>query len=186
MIKYMQLGFRKETMLELSSLKSSTVLSAMVTGLLKAKNDSRFTVEMASFGHVENNLCYGCAATLALAEMYGKGQLISDMMLAYAKTQADQPSAFVYARLSDVCTHLSDVLSLDPSSTQDFLSINELYDLENAVDKARTGRISWLIKFLTGEENTSFDKRWILETDNWEEQLPKVEATIAEMAAAGY
>jgi hypothetical protein len=52
-------------------LRPSTVLSAMVAGLLNSKKDSRFVIEMSSFGHVKNEICYGCAASAALVEMFG-------------------------------------------------------------------------------------------------------------------
>ena len=168
-------------MLEMSSLKPSIVLSAMVVGLLKSKDDPNFVVKMETFGKVKNNLCYGCCATLTLAEMFGKGKSASELMLGYAKTRFNHANS---AYLPD--THLSDVIALEPSSTQDSFSIDELYDLEQAVDSVRAGDVSPLIEFLTGEFNTSFDRRWFLTNQDWEAQLPEVKKTIAEMAAAGY
>ena len=158
-------------MLNGTELKTSTVLQAMVTGLLKSKDDRNFTVDMSTFGTVENQLCYGCCATVALAEMFGRGRSISEIMLKYREEfypEADRPtSASAYA-------YLSSYLQL------------QLKSLEDAINSARLGDVSELIAFLTSEVNKSFDDRWILCTENWEEQLSNVKATIAEMIAAGY
>ena len=165
-------------MLNGTELKASTVLQAMVEGLLKSKDDPKFTVEMGTFGHVKNQLCYGCAATLTLTEMFGDGRPASEIMLSYAKTPIN-PLEYVEARLSDV-------LPLNPSSTQDSLPTYELCDLERAIDDVRTGEVSSLIYFLTGRYDEPFDGRWKLGDENWEEQIPEIERTIAEMIAAGY
>ena len=164
-------------MLDTKNLKTSTVLQAMVTGLLKSKDDPNFVVKMSTFGHVKEQLCYGCCATLALAEMFGEGLSASELMLGHFRTQSDQSDS--------IEAYLSDVLQLEPSSGQDPLSI-DLEDLESLVDSVRLGDVSFLIKFLTGIDNESFDDRWLLEDEDWEEQLPVVESTIAEMIAAGY
>ena len=166
-------------MLDTANLKASIVLKAMVKGLLKSKNDPDFTVAMGTFGHVRDygSLCCGCCAAVALTEMFGDGKSASEMMLGYAKTRSDQPNSG-YAPLSNV-------LQLEPSSGQDSLPIN-LKKFERAIDYARKGAVSSLIEFLTGELNESFDYRWHLDNQNWEECIPIVEATIAEMAAAGY
>ena len=170
-------------MLNETQLKASVVLQAMVTGLLKSKDDPNFTVKMETFGEVENKLCYGCCATLTLAEMFGKGRSASEMMLGHVNTRLDE-SDDDYAYLPDV--YLSDVIKSDPSIPQDPLPV-DLVEFEFAVDSARTGKVSLLIGYLTGEfNNESFDRRWILDSNDWEEQLPKIEATIAEMIAAGY
>ena len=164
-------------MLDIASLKASIVLQAMVAGLLKSKDDPNFTFEIGTYGYVKEQLCYGCGATLALAELFGNGQLASELMLAYAKTPTDR-SGFAYA-------YLSDVIRSEPSSVQDSLPI-DLRNLEVVVEDARAGVVSWLIGFFTGRYEMSFDGRWCLDDRSWEEQIPVVEATIAEMAAAGY
>ena len=161
-----------------TQLKPSIVLQAMVTGLLNSKNDPKFTVDMDYFGYVKEQLCYGCAATVTLVEMFGNGKSASELMLGHANAQVEQSNS--------IDAHLSDVLKLEPSIGQDSLPDN-LKDFENAVDSARRGRVSWLIEFLTGEpDKLSFNSRWELGDHNWEDQLPIVEATIAEMIAAGY
>jgi hypothetical protein len=165
-----------------TQLKPSIVLSAMVTGLLKSKVDANFRVKMETFGTVENSLCYGCAATLTLAEIFGEGSLASEMMINYAKTQACQRG---YDEVSFSDVNLPDVIRSETLNAQDSWSV-DIEHLECALDSARRGNATQLIAFCTGEENTSFDHRWLLETDNWEEQIPKIEATIAEMIAAGY
>ena len=162
-------------MLNETELKASIVLQAMVSGLLKSKDDPNFIVEMKAYGYVKKNLCYGCCSTVTLAEMFGKGQLASELMFDIAKHQPSLSPGFC----------LSSVLQLEPSSGQDSLPI-DLRSLERTVDSARKGGVSSLIAFFTGEINGSFDYRWLLEDDNWEEQLPIVEETIAEMREVGY
>ena len=164
-------------MLNGTELKASIVLQAMVTGLLKAKNDSNFVVKMRTYGYVKDQLCYGCAATLTLVEMFGEGRSASELMLGYVNTPVAQPHL--------VEAHLSDVLQLEPLEVQDSSPIN-LKKLERAIDSARTGKVSLLIGILTGRYDESFDDRWNLEDDNWEKCIPIVEVTIAEMIAAGY
>ena len=156
-------------MLDLENLKASIVLKAMVTGLLKSKADPNFTVEMDSFGYVQDKLCYGCAATVTLVEMFGERRSASELMLGYVK-----PETY---RFEIIPAFLSNILP----NTQD-----SLFMLEIAVDSARLGDVSSLIELLTGEGNTSFDDRWALEDGNWEKCIPEIEATIAEMIAAGY
>lgn len=163
-------------MLSPEILKASTVLKAMVESLLKSKNDPRFTVEMKSFGHIRNEVCYGCAATVTLMELFGGGKSASELMIDHAKTQTYE-SGIAYV-------HFSDVVRLDPPVFQNSRTI-VLEDLEDAVDYARKGGVSWLIEYLTGEQNQSFDSRWILEDQNWEEQIPEIKKTITEMIAAG-
>ena len=163
-------------MLEMSSLKPSTVLSAMVVGLLKSKDDRLFEVDMGTFGKVEEEICYGCCATLTLAEMFGKGKLVSELMLDYVRTHPHRSHS----------AQLSTVIALEPSRTKDSFSIDQLYDLEQAVNSVRLGFVAPLIKLLTGEVNSSFNGRWSLNNENWEKRLPIVADTIAEMATAGY
>ena len=180
-------------MLNGTELKASTVLQSMVSGLLKSKDDPNFIVKMESLGYVKNNLCFGCCATLTLAEMFGEGKLTSEMMLAYVKAEEAEEIDKLknledlanYARIGRE-VYLSNVIKFDPSIPQDSLLIDKLYDLEKAVNNARVGYVLSLIEFLTGEANKSFDGRWFLDDWDWEEQIPKVERTIAEMAAAGY
>ena len=165
-------------MLDFASLKASDVLQAMVSGLLKSKDDPLFEVNMGTFGTVKKEICYGCCATVALAEIFGKGKSASEMMLAYVKTLNEQPD-FIDA-------YLSNVIELEPSSVQGSLTLDELENLECSVNYARVGYVSQLIKVLTGEIHESFNCRWCLDSHNWEKQLPVVQATIAEMIKAGY
>jgi hypothetical protein len=164
-------------MLNGTELKASTVLQAMVTGLIKSQDDPDFRVKMATFGRIEDQLCHGCAANLALAEMFGGGRSASELMFGYAKT-LNYKSNYIHANLSAV-------IKLEPLDVQDSSPI-DIKELECNVDFARLGDVSLLIFFLTGELNKSFDGRWLLEDEDWEEQLPEVEATIAEMIVAGY
>ena len=163
-------------MLDIASLKPSHVLQAMVNGLLKTKSDPLFEVDMGTFGTVKKEICYGCGASVALAEMFGKGKLVSELMLDYVRTHPHRSHS----------AQLSTVIALEPSRTKDSFSINQLYDLEKAVNSARLGEVVPLIKLLTGEVNSSFNGRWSLNNENWEKRLPIVADTIAEMAAAGY
>ena len=177
-LQVMVTGLDGGTMLEISNLKPSIVLSAMVAGLLKSKDDPLFKINMGTFGEVKNDLCYGCCATVALTEIFGKGRSISEVMLVHAKAHAYWPGCSY--------TPLSEILPLEPSNVQSSLSIDKLRNLEVAVDNARKGLVSLLIHFLTGDLETSFDRRWHLDDEDWEGQLPEVERTIAEMIVAGY
>ena len=134
---------------------------------------------MTTYGYVRNKLCYGCAATVTLAEMFGKGQSASEMMLSssHVKARVD--------RLEFVPAYLSQIIELESSNVQNSLPIS-LRKFEKSVEYARTGEVSVLIEVLTGEVNKSFDGRWYLDDEDWEEKVHVVEATIAEMAAAGY
>ena len=180
-------------MLNGTELKASTVLQAMVSGLLKSKDDPNFIVKMESLGYVKNNRCFGCCATLTLTEMFGEGKLASELMFGYVKAEEAEEidklknleDLVDYARIGRE-VYLSNVIKFDPSIPKDSLFIDKLYDLERAVDNARVGYVLSLIEFLTGEVNKSFDGRWFLDNDNWEGQIPVVKATIAEMIAAGY
>jgi hypothetical protein len=160
-----------------TELKASDVLQAMVTGLLKSEDNPNFIVKMTAYGYVEGELCYGCCATLALAEMFGEGKSVSELMFDYAKAHAYRQN-FVYA-------HLSDVIQSEPSSGQDSLPI-DFKKIESLVDSVRLGDVSPLIKFLTGKDDESFDDRWYLNDRNWKECIPTIKATIVEMIAAGY
>ena len=158
-------------------LKPSIVLSAMVAGLLKSEDDPLFRVDMGTFGEVLREICYGCAATLTLAEMFGKGKSASEMMLGHVKAHPNRSEGFEAV--------LSDVIKSDASIPQDSLPV-DLSELEFAVNNARIGYVSVLIEILTGKKDSSFDDQWHLGSENWKGQLPVVEATIAEMIKAGY
>ena len=154
-------------MLDIASLKASDVLQAMVTGLLKSDSDPLFRVNMGTYGEVKHEICYGCCSTLVLAEMFGEGKLASEIMLGYSNDSG----------FTD--TPLSQVFELESFSTN-------FKKLERVVNSARRGYVSWLIYFLTGKQDNSFNGRWFLKTDDWKEQLPIVERTIVEMIAAGF
>ena len=155
-------------MLDPKNLKPSTVLEAMINGLLKSKTDPLFVIDMSSYGHVEKNFCYGCCASVALVDMFGGGKSPSELMLPYSHAKS--------ARY----TNISNVIELNSTP----MPIN-LEELEIAIDSARRGEVSILIRFLTGVVNRSFDRWWNLENHNWEEQLPKVKLAIARMIDTG-
>jgi hypothetical protein len=152
-------------MLDPKNLKPSTVLEAMINGLLKSKTDPLFTIDMDSYGHIEDGICYGCVASVALADMFGAGQSASELMFAYSLRRAAR-----YTNLSNII---------------EFSTPMDLEELEMAVDSARKGEVSKLIQFLTGEVNRSFDRFWHLENHNWEQQLPKIRLMITRMVAVG-
>lgn len=180
-------------MLDPKNLKPSTVLEAMINGLLKSKADPLFVIDMSSYGHVEeNDFCYGCCASVALVDMFGGGKSPSELMLAYSHAKSAR-----YTNISNVIelnsiyqstlleygeidTKISNAIELNSNSTP----IN-LEELEIAIDGARRGEVSILIRFLTGVVNRSFDRWWNLENHNWEEQLPKVKLAIARMIDTG-
>ena len=175
-------------MLDIASLKPSHVLQAMVNGLLKTKSDPLFEVDMGTFGTVKKEICYGCGASVALAEMFGKGQSASELMrnlVALGETPPIDPLGLSSGPYFS--TPLSDCIDLNPSDREK-LETGEtyLYKLERAVNSARLGAVSRLIEMLLNKTEESFDDRWFLGTDSWERQLPEVEKTIAEMRKVDY
>ena len=44
-------------------------IDAMLIGLETIPNGS-FKIDMTTFGNIDNNVCYGCAATCALQQLY--------------------------------------------------------------------------------------------------------------------
>jgi hypothetical protein len=178
-------------MLDVANLKPSDVLQAMVNGLLKTKSDPLFEVDMGTFGMVKQEICYGCGASVALAEMFGTGQSASELMrnlVALGETPPIDPLGLSSGPYFS--TPLSDCIDLKPSYREKLESIGtDLYKLERVVNNVRLGDVTLLICLLlnkTDESFDDFDDRWSLGTDNWEKQLPEVEKTIAEMREAGY
>jgi hypothetical protein len=176
-------------MLNPEMLKPSTVLAAMVSGAIKSRNDPHFTAAMKEvsrgqtipFDEIYNKCIYNkCIVTVTLVEIFGQGKSPSELMLDYSKTPSNQ-SNFMEA-------YLRNVIELDPLSIKDSLSINKLEILEQGIDLAQVGEVSELIDLLTGEltqETESFDGRWSLEDENWEEQISVVQSTIVDMIAIG-
>jgi hypothetical protein len=62
----------KTTFKELTQNKPSLAVKAMIEGLRKAKNRSDFKIDMSTFGASEDGICFGCAATCAVAQLTGK------------------------------------------------------------------------------------------------------------------
>jgi hypothetical protein len=155
----------------------STVLSSMVEGLKKSKDDPLFKVDMYTLGEVRNGICYGGCSEVTLAELYGEGALVSELILRSQEVNK-------LSNLPEWCTYasLSNVLSV-PLRLPSFLNI-DLRSLETVVYEAGRGSVSPLIKLLTGEVNESFNGRWHLKEDDWEKQLPIIQETIIEMIPA--
>jgi hypothetical protein len=145
--------------------KPSDAIKAMIAGLRGIPSDS-FVVVMSSFGGTGyingRNVCFGCAATCAAHKLAGK-----------------QPS----------CKHITDeqqraeYLDFDPQ---------DLMDFEIAIDDFRQGWLGELLEDYYGldrqklPDELTADQPWDLHSNNWQEQLPAIEAYVAELEAAGF
>jgi hypothetical protein len=134
----------------------SAALQAMVNGLRKQSKRSDFKIDMGTFGDAYGGVCYGCAATCALQEISGIDFTLENMLW----------HNLPYAT---------------PFSGQ------EISDFEDVIDAARSGYLLPLFTFfhLHPIHNRGYPRRFNLDTDNWEEQLPEVEKLIAELKEKG-
>ncbi len=143
--------------------KPSEFLQAMVDGLRAAAETPKQDICMKTFGHVDQEgVCYGCAATWALQNLAGKTLTAEQVEL---------------------------LGSTHELPTKDFYGVSgrRIYDFETAIDWARKGEIGELADFCHIARKTlaPWLTRWWLTTMNWRDELPAVEAAIAEMRAEG-
>ena len=141
----------------------------MVDGLRANAADPLFEVSMDSFGErSSNDICYGCAATCAIAFLNGE---------LYSQTVKDLSSERFYGFN----------FSLDDREKEKSDFQRTLSDFEAAVDGARRGDVDRLLEFVGGIDIGTFryDDRFQLLDDNWEQELPKVELLIRELREAG-
>ena len=162
---------------DFAALKPSDYLEAMVVGLRRNAEDSRTRVNMTTFGWIEDDLCFGCAATMGLSELFGV--LYADV----AGSLSPESKNRSWVKL---------VQSTDGAALGVALP-SEMDELETVFDWARRGSLSplrglagWCFK----KSRTRYDLSqwcglWSLTTENWKQELPKVEKAIAEMRAAG-
>jgi hypothetical protein len=153
------------------SMEPSGILQAMVDGLAEQVADPRFQLKMSSFGEGTQELCFGCAATSAIAHLGGK--LYSETVKEFGRGRGVS-SAFRYSFMAK---------RQAPGLTGDLL------ELESAIDSARMGNLHPLFVFCgleySEELSDLFDGDFRLETNTWQEQIPAVEATIAALKEAG-
>lgn len=186
--------------------KPSRAIRAMIEGLRTASYRDDFAVDMDTYGYVsggawpydyasmspvqltaaeEGNLCFGCAATCAVFALSGELH------------NSDFP-AVVLGEPDDRASLLSDRFHTDVRET-------DLHEFENALDNFRRGYpvplfayfgVTAPVGFLsTSEECLAKNPEWSdlyegvagwhLDTGDWEEQLPLVEAYAERLEAAG-
>jgi len=135
----------------------SDALQAMVDGLREQSKREDFIIDMGWFVGKEDGICCGCAATCALQRLAGVNFTIENSINA---------------------------------NRFDLLQLKGAISFESVIDDARQGYMSELFGFYGFDRDSNPDlpqnPNFDLETDNWEEQLPDVEAYIAELRAAGY
>ena len=139
--------------------KPSSALQAMVDGLRSC--GPNFVVYMNSFGHIENGICYGCAATCCIQKATGKQY--ADFLEKYPDENPEDYASF-YG-----------------------ISVEEFSDFEGAMDLARRGFISSLLDYFDIDAGSHYqwDSRFKLDDGNWQTQLFLVDEVIADMKAAG-
>jgi len=151
----------------------SAALQAMVDGLRLYGNRLDFKIDMGTFGSNENGVCFGCAASCCVQKVLGKNLLSG-----------------------------GDGIEIPVVRARFFgTAVEDLGDFEWAVDGARSGSLSCLLGYFGinemthqsivelngqwGVNDTIWDSRYELNSDDWEQQLGAVEEVIAEMKAIG-
>jgi len=143
-----------ESIKELIQSKPSIALQAMVDGLREQSKRKDFEIRMSTFGHSDNKYCYGCAATCAIQKIANKN--------------LSRENIIVYGQRAKF-------LNFDPI---------ELNSFELAIDDARIGYLNRLFNFCgtaAALNKLSYYGLFELSTNDWEEQLPKVELLIKEL-----
>jgi hypothetical protein len=139
--------------------KPSDAIKAMLTGLRELPNE-KFQVDMSTFGTWRNGICFGCAATCAVYQLTGR-----------------KPSVAIMG-------------GIDGQARQLGLNYEMLFAFEDAIDLFRCGNPQEVLYFYGlepegGRESLWSRQDWLLGTDNWEGQLPLIEAYVQKLEAAG-
>jgi len=134
----------------------SAALQAMVDGLRKQSKRKDFVINMSTYGESRGEICFGCAATCAVQQISGINLTVEDI----------------------------DVANQSLKLGYDF---DHLSAFEMSINAARLGDMYLLFLFfdLVWQYDFDYDERFFLKTENWEEQLPAVEALIAELKEKG-
>jgi len=142
-----------QTFRELCNGKVSAALQAMIDGLKLQSQRKDFRVDMSTFGtfydpeNKEIPVCFGCAATCTVQQ------------------------------LSKVNFTDSQIDSLEERSFLTIQNSNDLDRFEDAIDCARMGNLISIFNYMDNLKSyeLSDSNRWLLCTDNWQEQLPLVQ-----------
>jgi len=142
-----------QTFRELCNGKVSAALQAMIDGLKLQSQRKDFRVDMSTFGtfydpeNKEIPVCFGCAATCTVQQ------------------------------LSKVNFTDSQIDSLEERSFLTIQNSNDLDRFEDAIDCARMGNLISIFNYMDNLESyeLSDSNRWLLRTDDWQEQLPLVQ-----------
>jgi len=142
-----------QTFRELCKDKVSTALQAMIDGLKFQSQRKDFRVDMSTFGafHESRNkgnpVCFGCAATCTVQQ------------------------------LSKVNFTDSQIDSLEERSFLTIHNSNDLDRFEDAIDYARMGDLIPIFSYMGNLDSHELidDSQWILNTDDWQEQMPLVQ-----------
>jgi hypothetical protein len=141
-----------KTFRDLAQGKLSVVLRAMVDGIDQYP-DEGFRLTMETFGMVSvSGICYGCAATAAMAKLSGLKEIRFSKRIAFGNT------AQTLGKYS-----LAQYFAADP---------DDLSEFENAVDCLRTGDVNTICEYLdfnSNEADEFIDKwknRWCIRDDS--------------------
>jgi hypothetical protein len=138
----------------------SSALQAMVDGLRSQNERHDFHVDMCTFGEYDEDMdiCFGCAATCAVQEIFGKNLRGHDIVNIFDR---------------------ADIFGCD---------IKDIDSFESAINYARLGNMSLLFEYYGyyGPEFLVTLPHLILYTGNWLINLPLVEEYIKELIERGY
>lgn len=136
--------------------KYSDAIRAMIDGLKKQSAREDFVIIMSTYGEFSDNVCYGCAATCAIQGLSGKN---------FKGGEID-----------------------DEDSRSDYLDVDfdDMIEFELRIDNFRLGYDAPLKAFYNLENIEFPQPNWSLTTDNWQEELPKVEKYLKEVIKLGY
>ncbi len=138
--------------------KPSKALEFMVNGLIKHDKRNDFKVDMSTFGHynIDDQMCYGCAATCAIQEITGmnltKKTIDTNNFYKNDSVSVKQKEYFENA-INNARVGLLDTLF-------EFCKKKRYYKEE-------------------------YDWMCIITTDNWKQELPKVKKLIKELKSKG-
>lgn len=146
--------------------KPSQVIDAMIHGLQKAADDPEFRFDMLTFGDVREDICYGCAATCAVQELYG----IRFTPEQYLKTaQTGQKGTYCHIAV---------------------LGDSDIPEFEYMIDSLRSGHLADLLRYcliapdLTNARWRALCSRWeavYLNEDDWQAQVPLMQEICQEL-----
>ena len=152
-----------QTFRELCNGKVSAALQAMIDGLKLQSQRKDFRVDMSTFGtfydpeNKEIPVCFGCAATCTVQQL---------SKVNFTDAQIDSSSG-----RSRLTIHNS----------------NDLDRFEEAIDYARMGDLFSIFDYMGDRDSHEFsdDNRWLLCTDDWQEQMPLVQDFVDVLKSKG-